>query len=348
MVEYFCQTCNKNYATYQTFWFHNRKFHKTQNNENTSENISENTSENICETINEKTSQEIIKQYICQHCSKIFKYRQYRWKHQKSCKYGLFLNILTNQLPNKLASQLASQLASPHIIQPVVQPVVQLNKEDYIKIGCVNIMVHSKNNYINAIQICQIEDKNFNVWNNLESTKILIDTFESLNNCKGLIIDNLDYWIHPQLAIQLAGWVSPLTGLYLISWFNNKYVKEINNKNDRIKILESTYLKKQPRINYPDNVIYLITSESNKNKRIYIVGKASILKNRLSSYNKIEEHEVIYYKECENKHSMKIVESIILTKLNEYREKINRDRFILPHNKSINFFINIINESFII
>ena len=40
-----------------------------------------------------------------------------------------------------------------------------------------------------------------------------------------------------------------------------------------------------------------------------------------------------------------MIENIILTKLNPYREKANRDRFILPSNKEICFFINIIRNS---
>jgi hypothetical protein len=42
---------------------------------------------------------------------------------------------------------------------------------------------------------------------------------------------------------------------------------------------------------------------------------------------------------------MNIVETIILNKLEEYKEKANRDRFVLPLEKDISFFTDIINES---
>jgi hypothetical protein len=116
--------------------------------------------------------------------------------------------------------------------------------------------------------------------------------------------------------------------------------------NQKIKLLENICIKKQRRINYAEgNVIYLLTTEDNKKKRIYIIGKAKNLKDRLSNYNKTSEHEVIYYKGCKNEEQMGIIETIVLNKLDMYREKANRDRFILPIEKNISLFINIINES---
>ncbi len=41
---------------------------------------------------------------------------------------------------------------------------------------------------------------------------------------------------------------------------------------------------------------------------------------------------------------MELSEKIILNKLDEFREKANRDRFILPVGKDIDFFINTINQ----
>ncbi len=41
---------------------------------------------------------------------------------------------------------------------------------------------------------------------------------------------------------------------------------------------------------------------------------------------------------------MELVERMVLDKLNEYREKANRDRFILPIDKNITLFKDIINK----
>jgi len=117
---------------------------------------------------------------------------------------------------------------------------------------------------------------------------------------------------------------------------------------EKIQLLENLYIKKQRRKNYPEkNVVYVITTEDNKKKRIYIIGKAKELKNRLSTYNKTAEHEVIYYKECNSEEEMKAVEIMVLTKLENYREQANRDRFILPIDKDISLFTSVIEKCII-
>jgi hypothetical protein len=66
-------------------------------------------------------------------------------------------------------------------------------------------------------------------------------------------------------------------------------------------LLKNTYFKKQKRENNQQNVIYLLTTEENKKNRIYILGKASKLSDRLSGYNKTCEHQVVHYKQCVKK-----------------------------------------------
>jgi hypothetical protein len=117
---------------------------------------------------------------------------------------------------------------------------------------------------------------------------------------------------------------------------------EIKIKDTKIKLLQNTYLKKHKRDNYPGKyVIYILTTEDHKKNRLYIIGKANELKNRIGSYNKTAEHEVVYYKSCNNEYEMNVIELMVLNKLNNYREKANRDRFILPVEKDINFIYNI-------
>ena len=72
------------------------------------------------------------------------------------------------------------------------------------------------------------------------------------------------------------------------------------------------------------------------------MGKAKNLKNRLSTYNKTCDHQVIYYKKCINEETLTLVESMILNKLKQYQEKANRDRFILPIENDISLFTNIV------
>lgn len=124
-------------------------------------------------------------------------------------------------------------------------------------------------------------------------------------------------------------------------------LQELNNeKDDRINYLSKKYLKNQSRTQYPEsNVIYILTTNYLKKDRRYILGKAKNLTNRLSTYNKTDEHEVIYYQSCNDSDKMDIVEKIIFEKLRDYREQANRERFILPKNTNINLFIDCIKDT---
>jgi hypothetical protein len=68
------------------------------------------------------------------------------------------------------------------------------------------------------------------------------------------------------------------------------------------------------------------------------------LTNRVSMYNKTDEHEVVYYQEFIDEDSMGIIETLVFKKLQSYREQANRERFILPEDKDIKYFVDIIKE----
>jgi hypothetical protein len=93
------------------------------------------------------------------------------------------------------------------------------------------------------------------------------------------------------------------------------------------------------------NVVYLLSSYVHLQSRKYIIGKSKYLYGRLSGYNKGIDHEVIYYVKCKNKYQMDLIESMILYKLDDFRERANRDRFILPEDKDVFFFIDIFDEA---
>ena len=81
-----------------------------------------------------------------------------------------------------------------------------------------------------------------------------------------------------------------------------------------------------------------------KKERRYILGKATNLTNRLSTYNKSDEHEVVYYQGCVDEDKMSIVETMVFNKLKQYRERANRERFVLPEDSDISLFIKAIKE----
>jgi hypothetical protein len=121
--------------------------------------------------------------------------------------------------------------------------------------------------------------------------------------------------------------------------------KENKDKDIRISYLTNKYVKKTSRIQIEEaNVIYILTTARLKKDNIYILGKATNLTSRLSTYNKSDEHEIIYYQQCKNKESMGIIENMVFNKLDIFREKANRERFVLPKGEDIELFKNTIKE----
>jgi hypothetical protein len=126
------------------------------------------------------------------------------------------------------------------------------------------------------------------------------------------------------------------------NWFENieniyVYFKQENKNKDNKKVSKKGKFEK--------NTVYMLSSRIHLEKRTYIIGKSKNLNSRLTAYNKGVDHDVIYYKKCKNKNHMNIIELMILYKLDNYRERANRDRFILPENEDINLFTNVFDEA---
>ena len=235
-----------------------------------------------------------------------------------------------------------------------------------------NLYIENRDDgYINITNLCKAGNKKFSHWNLLDNTKAFL---KELSRSAGIPADLLiqsitggknedrKTWVHPYVAINISQWISPqfdvkvsswiyevmLTGKIDISKTKSFQQLRLENKEHKLKIqyLTKKYVKSQPRIQYNEkNVIYILTTPSHKKERKYILGKATNITNRLSTYNKTDEHEVIYYQECKDEYSMSIVEQVVFHKLKDYREQANRERFILPEGKSIELFIDVIKKS---
>ena len=131
---------------------------------------------------------------------------------------------------------------------------------------------------------------------------------------------------------------------------NTTSFKELQNKNKnqhiKIQYLTKKYVKAQPRVQYEERyIVYILTTKLMKKDRRYILGKATNLTNRLSTYNKSDEHEVVYYVSYGDEETMSMVEGMTFQYLKEYREQTNRERFILPEKEEIKLFSDTINKS---
>lgn len=224
--------------------------------------------------------------------------------------------------------------------------------------------------YINVTNLCKAGGNQFKAWKRLGKTKAFLEVLsKEVNIFTSNLIKveqtsnvNKTTWVHPQVAINIAQWISPQFDVKVSGWVyeimmtgkvditNTKSYKELQEQNKiqdiKIQYLTKKYVKAQPRVQYEEkNVIYILTTKRMKKDRVYILGKATNLTNRLSTYNKSDEHQVVYYQSCGDEETMGCVENMVFQYLKKYREQANRERFILPKNMKIGYFSDCIKKS---
>ena len=248
------------------------------------------------------------------------------------------------------------------------------NEEEYqlspLVVGNGITIDSREDGYIDVTNLCKAGGKEFKDWNRLDRTRTFLQVLKSTVGIP--TVELIQYitggngerhtWVHPQVAINIAQWISPEFDVKVSGWIyevmltgkvdikNTKSYRELRaaNKDKELKIqyLTKKYVKRQPRLQYDvPNVIYILTTLTHKLEGRYILGKAENLTNRLSVYNKTDEHEVVYYQGCPDENSMKLAEQMVFHNLEQYREQANRERFVLPDGENINLFINEINRT---
>ena len=229
--------------------------------------------------------------------------------------------------------------------------------------------------YINITNLCKAGGKKFNHWNSIDKTKRFlyvlsteagIPASELIKVGSGSKYENDTKnltWAHPQVAINIAQWISPEFDVLVSKWVyeimltgkvdirDNKTTQEldiINKENkllkNRIKLLESKVLQKQPREKFDENknVIYIVTTEYKEANGHYKIGKSQNLQKRLSTLNTSDKHEVIYSTSCKTKKKMDLLEQIIHDRLESKRIEPNKEWF--ESEEDAEDFIKVIEE----
>jgi hypothetical protein len=211
--------------------------------------------------------------------------------------------------------------------------------------------------FINITNLCKAGGKEFKSWNRLDKTKKFLDvlslsvkihTNELIKYESGSIYER-STWAHPQVAINIAQWISAEFDVLVSKWVyeimltgkvdirDNKTNQELDTMNkenkllkNRIKLLESKVLQKQPRETFEENknVIYIVTTEYKEAQGHYKIGKAQDLQKRMSLYNISEKHEVVYNTGCKTKKIMDILETIVHSRLEDKRVEPNKEWFL--------------------
>ena len=76
-MEHYCKKCNKVYSSYQSLWIHNKKYHSYDSNQKVTNESSQSNPK-----VTNESSQSNLK---CKYCSKIFKFKQGKWRHEQKC-----------------------------------------------------------------------------------------------------------------------------------------------------------------------------------------------------------------------------------------------------------------------
>ena len=86
------------------------------------------------------------------------------------------------------------------------------------------------------------------------------------------------------------------------------------------------------------NTIYILTTPNMKKDRRYIIKKSK------NPTKILEYEEVIYFHDCLDEEKMNISKIIIFNKLKRYREHLDKEIFILPEGRDIEYFKDLIKK----
>ena len=256
------------------------------------------------------------------------------------------------QLNNKQLNKTKYKDVPEEIVKKDIQSLRL--KDDY------QLEYREEDGFINITNLCKAGGKQFKHWNSIDKTKrflevlstaVGIPTSELIKVGSGSKYENDTKnltWAHPQVAINIAQWISSEFDVLVSKWVyeimltgkvdirDNKTTQELDQMNvenkllkNRIKLLESKVLQKQPRDTFEENknVVYIVTTEYKEAQGYYKIGKSQDLQKRLSTLNTSDKHEVIYSTSCKTKKKMDLLEQIVHDKLEDKRIEPNKEWF---------------------
>lgn len=94
-MEYNCKECRRNYASYQSLWIHNKKYHSsstTQCNPKVNNVLAKSNPPKVPVGVSCKTPI----QFSCKYCNKLYKYKQGKWRHEQKCQKKQQNEIIIN------------------------------------------------------------------------------------------------------------------------------------------------------------------------------------------------------------------------------------------------------------
>lgn len=255
-----------------------------------------------------------------------------------------------------------------------VEYVIDTSKYKLI-LNDIVITARPDDGFINATQLCKAGGKKFNHWSSLESTKKLIEALkQDQEHVTGIPATNFmeiiqggeaklqGSWIHQDLAIHLAMWISPEFSIQVSKWireiiYTGKVdIQNKKNESELLKLqnafskqllenkkLKKKVLSKREREKFASGFyMYIAQTDTTKITRRTKIGKTINLEETLASYNRLNPTEYVFYMDCNSEHMMNITETFVHSCLSKYRDYANHEYFTLPEDEDVTFFIRII------
>lgn len=307
---------------------------------------------------------------LCKFCQSKFMKKATLINHQKNAKYCKKIQeTVTNDVNDSenlknIKDQLQTRdLYIQHLEEKIekLKGVRVLQPNHPIDIGDGKSLIScDEKAYLDVTRICKAGGKKISSWRRLKKSQMVIEYLSrdlEIPIQELICHKNKTTYAHPRVAINIAQWISPEFDVKVSKWIyeiiltgsfaiqkekTNLELEKLAAQNliyaKKIDSLEKKLLEKRERVNYPSNTIYLVSTQNREKNGEFKIGKASNLKNRLSTLNTSEEHTVYFYLACKNTKEMNILEKIIHNQLEPQRITPNREWF----RGSVKFFTDII------
>jgi hypothetical protein len=287
MTEYKCSICNKKYASYQSYWKHNKQFHNTNqelsnkdlNNEDIikkykckycnkefkyNSNMYEH-KKNICEKkINNNIEINIEKKYNCKYCNKEFKNSLNMYKHQKKvCEVKIKNN--TDTLYNN-----TDTLNTNNTTNNITNNTTNNNSNNTT--NTINSNNTTNNNIINNIIINPIGSENLNELSDVEVKNILTNIYDSIHK----FVETVNF--NERL---------PNNHSFCSTALNSPYVSVYDTSTNKVNKEKKSYLFRK----LVDKSIMRIQQIFNNNKKKIKEKQRKLIENELNEYVNI--HSII-------------------------------------------------------
>ena len=205
-----CKDCDKNYKSYQSLCNHRTKKHKMCNIDQSKHEVNISQQSVNVDNKSSLSNIETVNTFNCRKCNKIYKYKQSRWFHEKSCNGILLKKENTEIIENK-------------------------NTE----------IIENKNTQIIETQNIQNNNTQNNNTNNgtINNTTIILNNFNEenisyLKDVHNKAVDLLQKWVDTHRLEITRAMMNSLKDYKLV---NPKYIKKMIH--DEINLLGYLYYK---------------------------------------------------------------------------------------------------------